>query len=280
MGFPATAPDLVEGLDADEEAADQVPAPEPQTEDAEETPVAAAEGEEAAADESPDLPEVQTSEPDPTEALKEQLAEMNRRQQELQDRLDQAERSRRQSERAKESQQKAQARAQREQARLAGAVKAALAEANIFDASPEAITSVLDGFVAEKEEMMTERALGDVNTALDYFMGEVDAEGLSPIQQTAVRQMHPKLQQWATAMREKIAAEATKDMIPLADLPKHVDAEIARRSPTQPPVKRPEGEPAKSLTFEQLEHLFANGEISSEQEAAYRAERKRRGLDG
>jgi hypothetical protein len=66
--------------------------------------------------------------------------------------------------------------------------------------------------------------------------------------------MAPRLQAWANSFRDQIATTATADMVPKADIPKLVQAEIERRTAKanadKQPLRRVEGAP-ESVTSDQ-----------------------------
>lgn len=159
-------------------------------------------------------------------------------------------------------------------------LSAQLVRLGLPEADPTIVKPLLDRYAQKRETQVTQRTLGRISEAFSAAAADVlgtDYDGdLDPVADSYRLRFVPFVEQMMEQAKTRIAKSG--DYIHKADLPKLVDAEIAKRQAQKPPVKRVEGAPSRALTFEELESLYARDEATPEQEAQYRRMRRDRGL--
>lgn len=260
---------------------DQAPV-QTETETPVETPEVPAEG--AAPEEPEAAAQIEVTEPTKPDYITREEWEKERR--EVAERAAaealEADRRRRQTENARKAQAE-QKRIER-QARTIDTVKASFGARGIYEIPDEAVVTAIQRVAQDEAESLTTESLELVERAFDYLTApaygkEADwDDALAP----AAGKLQPKLQHLINTVRPAIEAAAREGYIHKDELPKHVEAEIARRNAKaregQEDLKRTGPAPATGTTFDELEHLFAVGEASPQQEAEYKRMRAERGL--
>ena len=156
-----------------------------------------------------------------------------------------ADRRRRQTENARRAAQEK--RDTEDRAELIDTVKAAFGAQGIYEVPDEAVIKAIDRTVSKRAAQLGTQNLDVIESALDYitapaFGQQVD---LSDDAEPAARRLAPKIQSLIDQIRPQIEAKAREGYIAESDLPKRVEAEIARRNAKgregQTELKRPEG---------------------------------------
>lgn len=184
-----------------------------------------------------------------------------------------AERRRRQAENARKS-----AAAQREaeeQAEAVDLVRAAFGARGVYDIPDDAVITAIDRVARRRAQSLAAAQAEAVEAAFDYIVAPVTGadveldESLVPIGQ----RLAPKVQALINQLVPQIEASARKDYIHKDEVPKLVEAEVARRAAQArrgtEELPRAQGTPGKPLTFEALEAKYAAGEASPDEEARY-----------
>lgn len=189
------------------------------------------------------------------------------------------ERQREEGRRAAEAQ-----RTQQEKAELAEVLGVELYKRGLAETDPNELMPILDRYASKREGHVTNRTLQEVAQAFEWAAAETlgletDLD-LSPRAETYAQSLTPFVQ--SVYQRAIDGIVESGDFIPKKDLSKYVDAEIERRNAKaregKEPLKRVEGAPVASDTFERLESIYASGEATPAQEAKYRQMRRERGL--
>lgn len=199
-------------------------------------------------------------------------------------------RKRRQTENARKA--NAEKRDAEERAELQDTVKAAFGAQGIYEVPDEAVLNAIDRTVRKRSEQIAAAALSTVEQAFDYIVAPItgtDVE-LDDAMIPAGRKLAPKVQSLIDALRPRIEAEARKGYVAESDIPKLVEAEIAKRAAKaregQPDFQRPEGQPATTNkgSIEYWESRIAregeegHPDMSASDWATYKAIRRQHGL--
>lgn len=159
-----------------------------------------------------------------------------------------AERRRRQTEGARRA--AAEKRESEERADLRDQIRAAFIEEQGMAPPTEKIEASIDRFVRKRADQLTSSSLDTVDQAFDYIVAPIYGQSpdLDDSFEPAARRLAPKVQAMINAMRPQIEAKAREGYIAESELPKRVEAEIARRAAKgregQTELVRPEGVPS------------------------------------
>jgi hypothetical protein len=185
---------------------------------------------------------------------------------------------------------KEQKRQQEEDAEATEIVQAQLVRLGLTEADPNQVKPLLDRYASKRQGQWTARYDADLAEGARAAAADVMGVDFDEDLSDGAERFRKGLSTYASHMFEqgKQALIQSGDYIHKDDLPKHVDAEIARRKPEQKPVKRVEeaqkgGENRGSLAYwdTRIAHEGEDGYpvLSPADWADYRKVRRQNGLD-
>ena len=139
-----------------------------------------------------------------------------------------------------------------DKAELIDTVKAAFGAQGVYEVPDEAVVKAIDRTVRKRAEQIAGSSLDAVDQAWDYLTAPAYGKqaSLDDSFESAAKRLGPKVQHLVDTIRPVIEAKAREGYVAESEIPKLVDAEIARRNARardgQEPLKRPEGQPSVS----------------------------------
>lgn len=225
--------------------------PEPQVEPQTETPPAEPEERAAAEPEAAAVQQVSVTEPEYVTR-----EELERERQNAAAAALEADRRRRQTENARKA--ALEKKAQEDQAELIDTVKAAFGARGIYEVPDDVVVGAVDRVAKKRLDQLSEGLLTRVDEAWDYITAPAYGKdvALSLDAEATVKLLFPKVQGLIDAIRPQLETEARKGYIAESDLPKRVEAEIARRNAQkrqgEEDVAHVEGSPAPTKSDNEL----------------------------
>ena len=161
-----------------------------------------------------------------------------------------SDRRRRQTENARKAAQEKREAEERIEAR--DTVKAAFGAAGIYEVPDDAVYTAIERVARKQAASLANSSLDTVDQAFDFIAAPAYGQqvDLDESFEPAARRLAPKIQQLIDHVRPQIEAKAREGYVAEADIPKRVEAEIARRNAKaregQTELVRPEGAPSTS----------------------------------
>ena len=119
-----------------------------------------------------------------------------------------------------------------DRAELIDSMKASLGAKGIYELPDEAVINSVDRMVRKRTEQIASSQMDTVDAAWDYLTAPAYGKSvdLEEHAETAAKRLGPKVQHLIDTIRPAIEAKAREGYIAEADLPQHVEAEIAKRA--------------------------------------------------